>query len=493
MKYLYQQLLAFAGVIILMIVTLGVSFTQFTRQTLEQDNYEQLEKYAASVEETKQKISSSSQFSDLTTDQSFLLALSLTEPTLSQNSVSFVFYDKNKEIQYPTSSSDTEIADNLISNKQWKALKNRIQQRTTTETGITGESQTTSYAMVPIYINQTTFYGVLVISQPATNVENSVNAIRSNLFKGFIIASLLAILVSYFFASRQLNRINRMRKATKEIASGNFDVTIANNGKDEFDDLANDFNSMSVSLKESQEEIERQEDRRRQFMADASHEMRTPLTTINGLLEGMQYHAIPEDQQEKAITLMQNETSRLIRLVNENLDYEKIRTNQISIIIKKFNATDALSTIVTQLEQKAEAAGDQLIFETTEAIEIFADYDRFVQIVVNIIQNAIQFTQDGEIHIRLFKKDKATAIQISDNGIGMSEEQIKNIWDRYYKVDPSRKNTKYGESGLGLPIVQELVRLHKGQIEVNSTLSEGTSFTIIFPDEEIVEQEPEEK
>lgn len=483
MKYLYQQLLAFAGVILLMVITLGFSFTQFTRQTLEQDNYNQLARYAEAVDQMSRKLSEESQFSSLTDDEQFLAALSLTEQTLDQEGVSLVFYDSNGKIQYPLSTST--ISDKLISTKQWQALKNGESQKMTTESNEYGESQTTSYAMVSFNKKGSGFYGVLVISQPATNVENSINAIRSNLFKGFIIASILAIIVSYFFATRQLKRIKSMRSATDEIAKGNFDIQIPNHGKDEFDDLASDFNSMAESLKESNEEIERQEERRRQFMADASHEMRTPLTTINGLLEGLQYDAIPEDQKAKAISLMQNETARLIRLVNENLDYEKIRTNQISIVIKKFDATETLNTLVTQLEQKAAAAGDQLILETQKPIMIYADYDRFVQVMVNIMQNAIQFTQDGEIRVSVFKKDKQTVVKIADTGIGMTEEQVKNIWDRYYKVDPSRKNTKYGESGLGLSIVQELVRLHNGTIEVESTLNEGTTFTISFPDEEM--------
>lgn len=138
-------------------------------------------------------------------------------------------------------------------------------------------------------------------------------------------------------------------------------------------------------------------------MADASHEMRTPLTTINGLLEGLEYNAIPENQRENAIKLMKNETERLIRLVNENLDYEKIRTNQISMVIKKFNGTETLKNIVAQLEAKAEAAGDTLTLKAVDDIDVYADYDRFVQIMVNIIQNAIQFTENGQITITLEK------------------------------------------------------------------------------------------
>ena len=298
----------------------------------------------------------------------------------------------------------------------------------------------------------------------------------------------MALVISFFYASIQVRRINRMKKATKEIASGNFDVRLPVNHKDEFDELAEDFNQMTVALQDSNEEIERQEERRKQFMADAAHEMRTPLTTINGLLEGLQYNAIPENQKEKAVSLMKNETERLIRLVNENLDYEKIRTNQISIVVKRFDATETLRNLLTQLEKKATAAGDKLILTTEEPIEVYADYDRFVQIMVNIIQNAIQFTTDGTITIGLQKGYLETIVEIKDTGIGMTKEQLDNIWERYYKVDPSRKNRKFGESGLGLPIVQQLVRLHKGKIEVTSEVDQGTTFRISFPDVEMPDE-----
>lgn len=238
---------------------------------------------------------------------------------------------------------------------------------------------------------------------------------------------------------------------------------------------------MARSLKASHEEIERQENRRRQFMADAAHEMRTPLTTINGLLEGLEYDMIPENQKKRSIQLMQNETRRLIRLVNENLDYEKIRSNQISLTKQTFNAEEALTVIVEQLKNKANDAGNQLELNCPADLTVYADYDRFVQIIVNILQNAIQFTTDGSIVINGSKTLTETIIEIQDTGIGMTAEEVENIWERYYKADVSRKNTKYGESGLGLAIVQQLMNLHQAKVTVTSEKGSGTTFKLAFP------------
>ena len=479
MRYLYQQLLAFCGMIAMIILIVGISFTQLTKQTIEENNYQQLFGYAESVEKTTQTFADT--FPQFNQDQAFQNALELTEQVLTEQNVNFIFIDKYERVIYPTAGVYLNFT---ITADQWESLRSGRQVKFTSNKNISGENQATSYALVPFNLNHE-FYGGLVVSQPARNIDNSVRSVTLNLFKGFIFSSIIAIIASYAFAGIRVKRIHRLRKATKEVKNGNLDAQLPVSDNDECDELADDFNKMTNSLKESRAEIEEQENRRRQFMADASHEMRTPLTTINGLLEGLEYNAIPENQRENAIKLMKNETERLIRLVNENLDYEKIRTNQISMVIKKFDGTETLKNIVAQLEAKAEAAGNQLILEAPEQLDVYADYDRFVQIMVNIIQNAIQFTENGTITVTLEKGYLETIIKVTDTGIGMSEQQMKSIWDRYYKVDPSRKNTKYGESGLGLPIVQQLVRLHKGKLDVTSELGKGTTFTVKLPDVEI--------
>ena len=217
-------------------------------------------------------------------------------------------------------------------------------------------------------------------------------------------------------------------------------------------------------------------------MADAAHEMRTPLTTINGILEGLEYDVIPEEDKKHSIQLMQNETRRLIRLVNDNLDYEKIRTNQISMERKVFDAAAVLANLQEQLSKKARAQGDRIELDVNSELRFYADYDRFVQIMFNITQNAIQFTKNGLIKIQGRAVDNGSQFKVTDNGIGMTKDQLANIWERYYKADRSRMNTKYGESGLGLAIVHQLVLLHGGRVTVESKYGEGTTFTVFFPD-----------
>ena len=486
MKFLYQQLLAFWALIMVVLLIVGFSFFSFTKNSLEDSNYSQLFNYAQSILKNSQN--SMQKLGD---------KLRVSEYVLTDQQVRFYLVDADKTVLYPSSDSNGEAITLKISAADWKEVSgadasttnNKGYLSNTRTTNLVGDLIPTSYIMLPIYYQQTdgpVFAGAIIVSQPSENVQKAMIPFTENLIKGFIISSFVAILISYFLAQYQVKRINRLKNVTKEITKGNFDVQIATKDKhnDEFDELGDDFNQMARSLKDYRNEVHEQEERRTQFMADASHEMRTPLTTINGLLEGLNHGAIPEARKEKAFKLMENETKRLIRLVNENLDYEKIRTNQISMMVKEFSGNEAMENLITQMSGKAEKAGDTLTFNETEQVTIIADYDRFVQVLVNVIQNAIQFTTNGSITLGLRNVDGGAEVTVADTGIGMTEEEQKNIWDRYYKVDPSRKNTKFGESGLGLPIVQQIMRLHGGSITLRSQKDVGTTFILFFPNKE---------
>lgn len=477
MKLMYQQMLGFFAAIMIILIIMGVSYSQMTRHMVYSNTWNSLEKYSNSLIEQSLRINSEDSHDvDFDTE-----SLESSEQLLQNQAVSTTIYSASNKVVFPAN-----VYQQAINQSDWKKLKQNkiihkvVDKRVRTKNGRISPAMTE--VMKPYFYNHR-LVAVVVMGAFVSDINTSVNQINRNLIRALLVSIVVAIVASYLLARYYTSRINQLRKATNQVAKGNYDVEMASRNRDEIDDLINDFNGMTHSLKASQEEIQRQEQRRREFMANASHEMRTPLTTINGLLEGLAYNAIPEESKEESIDLMRSETSRLIRLVNENLDYEKIRSNQISLNLHEFNAVDALHNIVEQLKQKADDSDDQLELQAPQKIPVYADYDRFVQIMFNITQNAIQFTQQGTITISAQRGYEETIVKVADTGMGMSDEQLQNIWERYYKADPSRKNTKYGESGLGLSIVHQLVQLHHGKISVTSKEHHGTTFTVIFPDQ----------
>ncbi|MFC6254394.1 ATP-binding protein [Secundilactobacillus hailunensis] len=480
MKLVYQQLLALLSMVAIVLVLLGLSFSSMTKQYVYQSTWTSLEKYANSLVEQSVRVSSSNP-QHVKFDSDSLLN---SEVLLRNQSVYFTIYNRDNTAIFP----DNVYIPKIKSSDWQKLQQGKIVQKVMDQQAHPANGQVEP-AMTDIlkpyfYTDQNHHKHLVAVVKAGayvSNINSSIAKINSNLTKALLTASFVAVLLAFLIARYLTLRINRLRKATNQVANGNYEVQVPSKNRDEVDDLANDFNNMARSLQESKEEIQRQEERRKEFMADAAHEMRTPLTTINGLLEGLAYDAIPEDSKAQSIDLMRNETKRLIRLVNENLDYEKIRNNQINLNKQQFNAIDTLKRLAEQLAQKATAKNDQISIQGGDDIEVYADYDRFVQIMFNITQNAIQFTENGQITILAQRGYHETIFKISDTGIGMTKKQLANIWERFYKADPSRTNTKYGESGLGLAIVHQLVLLHNGKIEVTSKPDQGTTFTVIFP------------
>ncbi|KAF0333688.1 HAMP domain-containing protein [Pediococcus acidilactici] len=474
MKLFFQQMMAFLAVTVATLLIVGLVFIQFTRDSVYRTKWHSLQEYADSI--FQQSVVLDPQDSSVTTvrvDQ--LMGM---EHLLNNQHIHFTIYTENGErVSYPNDNTATQI-----SKKQWRELNkgNILRQESRMAVGQVKHRITMTELKKPYFDRQGKLICVIAVGSPLANVQADIQQVQKNLLVTFGLAILVAIVASYFLSRYMVRRIQKIRQAAHRVTEGDFEVQLDPGRQDEIGELSADFNLMTKSLKESNDEIKRQEERRRAFMADAAHEMRTPLTTINGLLEGLEYDAIPEDSKEESIRLMQRETKRLIRLVNDNLDYERIRTNKIKLDCQMVNLKQAVLRVVEQLGKKAEKESDQLIVEMNSDVVVYADPDRLIQILFNIVQNGIQFTQNGQITVRAQNASNGTNIQISDNGIGMTEDQIKNIWERYYKADASRIQTK-GESGLGMAIVHELVQIHGGEIEVSSAPGRGTTFKLHFP------------
>ena len=402
------------------------------------------------------------------------------EFVLHSDRVYLSVFDKQGAQIYPEKNDDTHLTSKrVLQLKQGKKL--HIKNNNEALSSLGHKKDACTGVLLP-WKDNGKFIGAIWLGVRVAKVERPVTIAKQNLFSALVSAIIVGLMLSFILSFYATDRIKKLSLATKKVAAGDFDVQTNYSGNDEITQLADNFNQMVRALKKSNQELKEQEKRRDQFMADAAHEMRTPLTTINGILEGLQYDAIPDKAKPKSIALMNRETKRLIRLVNENLDYEKIRNNQINLVKTTFNARKTLDDVTMQLKQNAAKVNDTITINAPRDLPIYADKDRFTQIMVNLVQNAIQFTSDGEIQISGYRVAHATTIVVEDNGIGMNQQQIKYVFERYFKADPSRSRSGKGEYGLGLSIVSSLIKQHGGKISVQSEINQGAEFTIILFD-----------
>ena len=465
MKYFYQQLFGFLSVVLVTIVACGILFYNVMSNNIYTQRSQQLQSYAKGI------IASEMSYADI----------KKIGTALKEENVTIAIFDEKNNMTFP---SKHPASENSLSEEELNHLKNgsaiNLKEVQTDFSGDPVENLLTVY--YPI-IKEKQYKGYVALASPISRIQTEVRELRNSMFIAFGAAGIIGMLMSFIFANYQNRRINKLRQATHKIAEGDFDVQLKVDSQDEFHELMLDFNSMARSLREMEKEVERQENVRRQFMMDVAHEMRTPLTTMNGLLDGLKYNMVPESRRGRSLELISSETQRLIRLVNENLDYEKIRSNQIVLVQHRFAGLGAIRAVVEQMQALTKVKNNEISYECDPEFSVYADYDRFVQILVNITKNANQFTDDGKIVVKAWNDGKKAIVEISDTGIGIDKREINEIWERFYKADISRKSTKYGESGLGLAIVKSLVDSHHGRITVRSEIGQGTTFRVVFPGE----------
>ena len=475
MKLIYQHMLSFLLIILTTVSIIGFSEINNTTQQSYEYNYRRMEDFAAALGTlaTNDKKDGAAML-----NPKFLNKL---EFVLHSDRVYLSVFNAHGSQVYPQRNDKIKLTSHRL--RQLKSGKKlRIKNNNEALSSLGYKKDACTGVLLP-WKDKGKFIGAMWLGVRIAQVERPVRIAKQNLFNALVSAMIVGLVLSLILSFYATNRIKKLSVATKKVTAGDFDVQTHYCGHDEITQLADNFNQMVRTLKKSNQEVKEQEKRRDQFMADAAHEMRTPLTTINGILEGLQYDAIPDKAKPKSIALMSRETKRLIRLVNENLDYEKIRNNQINLVKTRFNARKTFDDVTMQLKQNAAKADDTIFITAPKNLPVYADKDRFTQIMVNLVQNAIQFTANGKIEISGYRIAHATVIMIKDNGIGMNQQQIKYAFERYFKADPSRSRSGKGEYGLGLSIVSSLIKQHGGKISVQSAINQGAEFTIILFDQ----------
>ncbi|AYV67434.1 HAMP domain-containing protein [Niallia circulans] len=229
-------------------------------------------------------------------------------------------------------------------------------------------------------------------------------------------------------------------------------------------------------------ELKKLEQIRKDFVANVSHELKTPITSIKGFSETLLDGAMEDKETlEEFLRIILKESHRLQTLIQDLLDLSKLEQHHFALNKEEFNLMEILNKATKMLEGRAEAKNIKLLFpQANEIVQIEGDRSRLTQVFLNLITNAVIYTpNDGEITVYVVEKKKKIEIRIQDTGIGIEQEEIPRIFERFYRVDKARSRNS-GGTGLGLAIVKHLVELHRGTIQVESEMGEGTTFTVIL-------------
>jgi two-component system sensor histidine kinase VicK len=229
-------------------------------------------------------------------------------------------------------------------------------------------------------------------------------------------------------------------------------------------------------------EEERLENMRREFVANVSHELKTPLTSIKSYTETILDGVGDPDMEKTFLEVVNSEADRMARLVRDLLELSNFDSSSIKLKREKHNINRLVNNCIIKVRMTAEQKKQAIVKQMTDVpIEAFIDYDKIEQLVLNILSNAIKYTSDeGIIEIDVFTSEKDFAIKIKDNGIGIPEEDIERIFERFYRVDKARSRM-LGGTGLGLSIAKEITEAHGGRIEIESVYGQGTAVTIRLP------------
>ena len=304
------------------------------------------------------------------------------------------------------------------------------------------------------------------------NIVNSISSICAN------VILLFACIVSIILSSHIANPLVQISKNTKSLIKGEFNMTIRPGEYDEIKTLTENLNAASAELSKT-------ETLRNDLMANVSHDLKTPLTMIKAYAEMIRdLSGDNPEKREKHLKVIIDETDRLTLLVNDILNLSKLESGVAEINLSVFDFSQLLQDIISRFSQLNVTNDYTVTLEAEENIEIKADQQKIEQVVYNLVNNAINYIgEDRVVVVRLHKTENGAArFEVSDHGMGIPEEQIPYIWERYYKVDRSENYKRVIKgTGLGLSIVKEIFTVHGFPFGCDSVVGQGSTFWFEFP------------
>lgn len=317
--------------------------------------------------------------------------------------------------------------------------------------------------------------GYVVIHYAMSSLEAEANSLLNISYIMLVILFLLSLIILIFFTEIVYLPLRKITEATEQYASGNMHYEFSVESEDEMGYLA-------ASLSYMASEIARSEDDQKKFVANVSHDFRSPLTSIRGYLEAMIDGTIPPEMHEKYLTIVLNETDRLTKLTNSLLTLNNLNTNGMMLNKTDFDINRTIRNVAASFEGtcRQKMLAIELVL-TGDEMYVVGDVDKIQQVLYNLLDNAIKFSHhDSVIKMETTEKRNKIFVSVKDSGIGIPKDDLKLIWDRFYKSDLSRGKDKKG-TGLGLSITKEIIQAHGEHINVISTEGVGTEFIFSLP------------
>lgn len=317
--------------------------------------------------------------------------------------------------------------------------------------------------------------GVVYISSVAKSTDDFLNDIKLQLI---IISAIVCVLIGVFSSVMADIVVSPVEKFTELLENMEDDLNlepVTYKGTTEVERLALAFNKLISRL-------DQMEDKRRAFVSDASHELKTPLSSIKLLSESiLSMGKIDADTVREFMTDISGEIDRLNKIIERLLTLTKLDTGSEKLSLKVTDVNEMAQRIVKSLTPVAENKNINLNLVTGDEILAMVDREKLWQVVYNLTDNAIKYTLNGGIvEVGVYRDSENLRIEVTDNGVGISEEDSKRIFDRFYRVDKARSRES-GGTGLGLSIVKDLVEMHGGTINVESVVNRGTRMTVVIP------------
>lgn len=319
------------------------------------------------------------------------------------------------------------------------------------------------------------FVGALFISSVGEQMTSGIGNMSRTLLFATLWITLVALIATYFISDRITRPLKEISRAARSFAAGDFSVRVNVDGKDEIAELCSTFNDMASTLS-------RQEELRNTFLANVSHDLRTPMTSIAGFIDGILDGAIPPEKQSHYLYLIAGEVRRLSKLVSSLLDVSRLQAGERKYTKTSFDICEKARQILISFEKSIdEKELDVEFLCERDNMDVYADADAIHQVLYNLCDNAVKFaTIRGKLKISIQSVGKKVSVSVYNSGDGIPEEDLPFVFERFYKSDRSRGLDKTG-TGLGLFIAKTIIVQHAEEITVRSEVGKYCEFAFTLP------------